>query len=131
MKDIHKPYVLLVEDEPLVQFVHKNLLERLGCEVVAASNAMEALELANKKHDFIFLDIGLPDISGIELSYMLRLTLPRSTRFIALTAYTDIDTLKKCLLAGIERVLYKPIDEQALTLLLSKGNTDKEYQSCR
>ena len=109
--------ILLVEDDPLVQFIHRTMLEELGCKVFVASNAVEAINLANRKYDFVFLDIGLPDINGIELASMLRLMFQHPTRLVALTTCTDVDTQRKCLSVGIERVFYKPINFQDLALL--------------
>lgn len=106
--------VLLVEDDVFVQFVHKKLFESLNCEVVLAKNAMEALDLDPQDYDYVFIDIGLPDINGIELASMLRTVLKRSTRLFALTAYTDLATKKACLDAGIDVVLHKPISAEKL-----------------
>jgi CheY-like chemotaxis protein len=110
--------VLLVEDDPLVQFIHRTMLEELGCEVFVASNAMEAINLATSKYDFIFLDIGLPDINGIELASMLRLMFQHPTRLIALTAYTDNSTKEKCFSAGIEAIFHKPISSDLLRKII-------------
>jgi len=108
--------VLLVEDNIFVQLVHKTLFESLDCDVVIVGNATEALELSRQGYDYIFIDIGLPDINGIELAPMLRLhaSLGRSTHFLALTAYTDLETQKACLDAGIDVVLHKPISIEKL-----------------
>ena len=106
--------VLLVEDDAFVQFVHKILFENLDCEVFLASNAMEALELSHQDYDYVLIDIGLPDINGIELASMLRASLRRSTRFVALTAYADLETKKACLSAGIDVVLHKPVSAEQL-----------------
>jgi len=106
--------VLLVEDDVFVQFVHKTLFESLNCEVILANNAEEALDLNIQDYDYVFIDISLPDINGIELASMLRILLRRSTRFLALTAYTDLETQKACLNAGIDVVLHKPISIEKL-----------------
>jgi CheY-like chemotaxis protein len=56
--------VLVVEDNPAIQGIHKAMLTALNCQTEVASNAKEALEMVSNDHDMILLDIGLPDRSG-------------------------------------------------------------------
>ena len=64
--------VLVVEDNPAIQCIHKAMLTELNCETEVASNAKEALEMAWNHHDLILLDIGLPDRSGVEVALEIR-----------------------------------------------------------
>ncbi len=111
--------VLIVEDNPVIQYIHKAMLTALNCQVEIASNAKEALEMASNEYDLILLDIGLPDRSGIEVALELRSReIKKRTRIVALTAFAEHDVVKNCLAAGIDQVVYKPIDFQKLEQLL-------------
>ncbi len=121
---LKKLKVLLVEDHPLIQVIHQTMLLDLNFQPDVASNAIEALELANHHYDLIILDIGLPDINGIELAKILK-KMPHHfyTPLLALTANTDFNTQKSCFEAGITQVIHKPIDRITLAMAL------RSYQS--
>lgn len=125
-----KTKVLLVEDDLLIQCIHQRMLLELGCTIDIAGNAAEALTLAKHTYDFILLDIGLPDLDGIEVAKKIR-NYPNhiNTRIFALTANTDPLTEKCCLEAGILRVLHKPIDLNTLGEWLRDHNPKKEELS--
>ena len=58
--------ILLVEDNPLVQRVHCNLLASLGCCIQSAKTGGGAIHLTNrKKFDLILMDLELPDANGL------------------------------------------------------------------
>ena len=105
------PYILLVEDNDIVATVHNNLLTELGCDVDVATNGAQALTLSTTNaYDLILLDIGLPDMSGIELAKTLRFCLKNQCpRLIAITALSSDETIKACLEASIQQVLTKPV----------------------
>ena len=63
----YKLKVLLVEDDEIVQIVHNNYLQALNCFVDIANNGQEALEKLNGTYDLVFLDMGLPDIHGMDV----------------------------------------------------------------
>jgi two-component system cell cycle response regulator CpdR len=62
--------VLIVDDEPLIREVTAAMLEDLGCEVVTAANAAEALEklAADQRIEILITDINMPGMSGYELA---------------------------------------------------------------
>lgn len=122
-----KPRVLLVEDHPLIRQIHQSLLSDLNYQTDVAENAKEALALAVQDYDLIILDIGLPDLSGIELAKRLKNKANhQNTRLLALTAYTDLQTEQSCLEAGIEQVLHKPVDPNTLAAVLCSHQPFKE-----
>lgn len=102
------PRILIVEDNPLVQFIHQEMLSKLGFKVDIAATGAQALRLAHESYHLVFLDIGLPDISGIEVAHKFRVCQP-NTRLIAVTAHADVKLKEACLAAGIEQVLLKPL----------------------
>ncbi len=118
------PYILLVEDNDIVATVENNLLTNLGCEVDVATNATDALTLiTTHDYDLILLDVGLPDISGIELAKTLRFCLKdQCPHLIAVTALSDETMVQACLAAGIEQVLTKPVTLNTFKHILASIN---------
>ncbi|MDB6041530.1 MAG: two-component hybrid sensor and regulator [Gammaproteobacteria bacterium] len=96
------------------------LLELWGHEVVCAYDGRTALEAAAKYHpDAVFLDIGLPGMSGYEIAERLR-ELPESARavLIAITGYGQDDDRRRSRDAGIDHHLVKPVAPETLHNLL-------------
>jgi len=124
---VKKPKVLLVEDNPIIQRVHQYMLSDLGCETEIAKDGAEALVLGRHDYDLIFLDIGLPDLNGIEVAKKLR-RYPNHihTPILALTAHVDAVTKKNCLEAGVVRVLHKPVEFNTLAEMLRDYNLISE-----
>lgn len=114
--------VLVVEDSPTAALVEKLSLERLACRVDIANNGTEAIEKVNHHaYDLIFMDVGLPDISGIEVTQRIRaLSDRRKSRvpIVALTAHVGDDQHDACLKAGMNEVLTKPPQPLALESVL-------------
>jgi len=126
----HKPImsnlrVLLVEDEPLIQRFTKAILAEFGCQVEVATTGKEALNLAQKCFDLIFMDIGLPDMSGIDVTKRLRQSnqINQKTPIIALTAHVSEEDKNYCLSAGVNDFLTKPASYSNFYDLLSKYQT--------
>ena len=63
-------FVLVVDDEPLVLEVTETMLKDLGCEVVTATGANEALEMlsTDERIEILITDINMPDMDGYELA---------------------------------------------------------------
>lgn len=106
---------LLVEDNPLARKIGQFNLKQWGYHVTTASNAAEAeAHLANQKFDLIYMDLGLPDKSGLAVTKTLKANTasPNSnTMVVALTANSDEQSKKDCLAAGFAEVLAKPLGE--------------------
>ena len=115
------PKVLLVDDNVLIQFANKQMLENLGCKVDVADNGKEALELAGKNYyDLIFMDISMPDFNGFEVTRKIRHGEYRSKEapIVALTSYADEYVKKECILSGMENMFQKPISSEELAEVL-------------
>jgi len=117
-KHLFKPRVLLVEDIPLIQKIHSTLLKNLGCVIDLAANGRSALELSCKKYDLIFMDIKLPDMTGIEICKILR-DKGESIPIIALTT-ESIDIKQYCFNAGMNDFLQKPVSIEVLNSVLQR-----------
>jgi CheY-like chemotaxis protein len=115
--------ILLVEDSDIVGLIEKSLLEKqLGCVVDWAKTAEESLHYAKQtRYDFIFMDIGLPDASGMEATRQIRgLSDPLNGQspIVALTAHLVKAEEEACLAAGMQAVLLKPIDVKQMQAVL-------------
>lgn len=107
-------HILLVEDNPLIQGVTREMLQATGANVDVAETGQEAIELfKSKKYSVIFMDIGLPDMDGYEVSQHLRAieaeTQSPKTPILALTAHATVDVKRFCIGAGMQGVLCKPL----------------------
>jgi PAS domain S-box-containing protein len=111
--------VLLVEDDPLIQMIHQNKLENFFYHVDVAQNGTAALSLFEQyNYGMIFMDIGLPDLTGNEVIQEIRMRekarQASPTPIIALTAYIDEDNRSKSLHAGADQVMSKPIETETI-----------------
>lgn len=115
-----KPMVLLVEDDPIVQFIHKKMLIELGCEVEVVASGLEAIKRFNTHH-ILFVDISLPDCNGFDVIRAVRATeRGKEVPIIALTVYNAKEEKTACLNAGANEFQNKPISEMGLRKTLLK-----------
>lgn len=104
--------ILLVEDNQLVRKMSILILEQLECKVDAVENGKLALEYADKKnYDIIFMDIGLPDINGLNVINQIRKKGERNskTAIIALTAHSDMKYQYESYEKGATDFFVKPL----------------------
>jgi signal transduction histidine kinase/DNA-binding response OmpR family regulator/ligand-binding sensor domain-containing protein len=116
--------VLLAEDNAVNQRLAVRLLERRGHHVVLAGNGREALEAIEKERfDLVLMDVQMPEMDGFEATAALRQK-ERSSGMhlpvIALTAHAMKGDRERCLAAGMDGYLAKPIHPEELDLLLHK-----------
>jgi len=105
--------ILLVEDNEINQKMAKSLLHRRGHKVEIAGNGFEALQIIKARlFDLIFLDIQMPEMDGYEVAQRIReYEGPRShTPIIAMTAHALPEDRQRCLDAGMDDYVTKPID---------------------
>lgn len=114
--------ILLIEDDALIQIVHKQMLESLGCTVDIADCSTTALKMLKNNYDIIFVDIGLPDMNGFELITLMKKEYfkDHSIPIIALTGYSEEEEKQKCLQVGANEVAVKPISKMSLGRILEK-----------
>lgn len=109
--------VLLVEDNPINQRVARGLLERQNCKVVVAGDGSKAVELvAREKFDIVLMDGQMPDMDGYAAARAIRqLNSPaREVPIVALTASALQGDRERCLEAGMDDYLTKPIQLEPL-----------------
>lgn len=117
-----KRHVLLIEDDRIVQLIHRRMLTDLHCDIDLAHCGQEALSLLGQ-HDIAFVDIGLSDMTGFELIKHIRKHQEKTRHtfpIIALTGYTGEKEKLTCLEAGADEVAVKPISIEKLGELLDK-----------
>ena len=117
--------VLVVEDNPVNQMLITRSLEKWQITHFAARHGKEALALLSEQPvDLIIMDLQMPEMDGFEASKAIRLQLHQHTPIIALTANTDSDTQQRCVAAGMNAFLSKPVSlsllQQKITELLSR-----------
>lgn len=115
-----KVRVLVAEDTLTNQMLIKLLLERMGFEVAIAIDGAEAVQKALSEHfDLILMDIQMPNVDGYEATRALRqegLAIP----IIAVTANAMPGDDAKCINAGCDYYMSKPVDSVELTVVIFK-----------
>ncbi|HEX4044623.1 MAG TPA: response regulator [Gammaproteobacteria bacterium] len=118
----NKPRILLVEDELVVQKIHRELLEKIGYAVDTASTGAEALEKSSRGYNLIFMDLGLPDIGGVQVAKIIRAHEKNGNRvpIIGLTAFPIEEVQSACINAGMDCVYNKPISPEKLAEIITE-----------
>jgi CheY-like chemotaxis protein len=115
--------VLLAEDNAVNRKVATRMLERRGHQVAVTTNGKEALAALHKDtYDLVLMDVQMPEMDGLEATRAIR-GLEQGTGFhqqiIALTAHAMIGDRERCLEAGMDGYLTKPLRPQELDQLLA------------
>jgi two-component system, cell cycle response regulator DivK len=108
--------ILLVEDNQTIRNAFAILLEESGYEVVHAGTGEEAMAAARSRSpDLILMDLGLPDIGGLEVTRSLKADpATRDITIVALTGRALETDERACIAAGCSGYLSKPIDTAQL-----------------
>jgi CheY-like chemotaxis protein/signal transduction histidine kinase len=112
--------VLLVEDNAINQLVLRGMLLKLGYQVCCADNGRAALELLSRESvDMVLLDCQMPELDGFATCRALRM-LPGCSELpvLALTAHSHAGDRERCLAAGMNDYLSKPLRFATLQTLL-------------
>jgi len=114
--------ILIVDDASLIRNVTQRAVEEAGFEAVLANNGQEGLvALQENEIDFIFSDINMPIMSGIEMIKELR-TLPKYkyTPIVMLTTETKKELKDEAKALGVKAWLVKPFNKDKFLLVLEK-----------
>jgi len=118
--------VLLAEDNLINQKIAKGLLEKIGCNVTIVENGRKAVEqFKHGKFDMIFMDIQMPEMDGYEATGIIReLEKTKDVRIpiIAMTAHAMKGDRDKCLSAGMDEYVTKPISINTVLEAMQKFN---------
>ncbi|MFH1980273.1 MAG: response regulator [Pseudomonadota bacterium] len=114
--------VLLVEDNPINQRVAQALLQSANFEVITADDGIAALAvLETETFNAVLMDVQMPRMDGYEATRRIRAQLGLKTLpVIAMTAHAAKEAMEKCLAAGMDDYVSKPIDRARLLNLLKR-----------
>jgi len=124
--DFSKFNVMIVEDDPLAQMSARSTLEgNLHTHFSLAKTGQDAFNFFEKnKYDIIFMDLGLPDIPGIDVASKIR-GFNKQIPIIALTAHDKPSIRELCQQAGMNDFLVKPLDVNKAEIILQKWLLNK------
>lgn len=119
--------VLLAEDNPVNQKMMIKMLEKLGCHVDTVDNGREAVhKLEQAPYDLVFMDCQMPEMDGYTATEEIR---KRDGSFshipiIAVTANAMTEDRERCLRAGMNDYLSKPVQKEAISQMIKKWVRD-------
>ncbi len=110
--------ILVVEDEPDLREILIMVFEEQGCQVVAAGDGNQAIELLKTFHpDMIISDMRMPNCDGIRLLEKVRKQHPTDPPFFLATGFADINE-EQARIKGAATLIHKPFNIQDLFLTL-------------
>ena len=123
--------ILLAEDNAINRALVAGILEKRGHALVHATNGREALELANTEtFDLIFMDLQMPEMDGLDVTRRIRqLEQAKGGRHIpivAMTAHAMTGDRERCIEAGMDDYLSKPLERASLFALIERISADRK-----
>jgi two-component system sensor histidine kinase/response regulator len=115
--------ILLAEDNVVNRAFATAILARRGHSLVQATNGREALASTRaESFDLILMDVQMPEMDGFEATRLIRAEEPpdRHTSIVAMTAHAMLGDRERCLAAGMDDYLSKPLDNTALLAIIGK-----------
>lgn len=116
-------HLLLADDNPINQKVARTVLQKLGYQADVAHNGLEVIKaLEQKSYDLLFLDVQMPEMDGLEVARRICQRWPAETRpcIIAMTGNALMGDREKCLAAGMDDYIAKPIRVAELQAALER-----------
>ncbi|HYN37230.1 MAG TPA: response regulator [Actinomycetota bacterium] len=117
--------ILLTEDNPVNQKLALKLLEKMGYGADVAGNGLEAIESVERQtYDVILMDVQMPEMDGLEATrQIIKRWGDKRPRIVAMTADAMQGDRERCLNAGMDEYLTKPIRTGELVAALQRSST--------
>ena len=114
--------ILLAEDDPICQEIAMALMDEAGLRVDLAKDGCQAIEMAAQtEYDLILMDMQMPKMNGIEATKAIRaLHFQKNIPILAMTANAFAEDRARCIAAGMDDFIAKPVDPDALFAVLLK-----------
>src|SRR5947209_20353198 len=120
--------ILLVEDNPINQKVAARLLEKHGHAVVIAGNGLECLAALDRQgFDLVLMDVSMPEMDGLEATAAIRqreVATGQRLPIVALTAHAMNGDRERCLQAGMDGYVAKPVQTHVLLQAMAEALAD-------
>ncbi|MEA1962307.1 MAG: response regulator [Bacillota bacterium] len=114
-----KENILIVDDQKGVRRLLEELFKREGWDVRTATDGKEAIDRVDEAiPDIILMDVKMPKMNGLEASQII-LERFGNIPIIMMTAYGEIDVVKKAMDAGVKKCITKPFDIMVLRDMVS------------
>lgn len=120
--------ILLAEDNPVNQKVALALLQKIGHSVEVVNNGQEALDsVREKKYSLILMDVQMPIMDGLEATRQIRIWEDGKTHIpiIAMTAHAMKGDRERCLAAGMDDYVSKPLDKRILFAAIDRWSKEE------
>lgn len=115
-----KGHILIVDDQKGVRRLLEELFKKEGWEVHMASDGKEAIaQVESLKPDIVLMDMKMPNMNGLEASQRI-LEKHCDINIIMMTAYGEMEVVKKALDAGVKKCITKPFDIMDLIDMVNK-----------
>jgi len=115
--------ILVAEDNKINQMVTMRMLQKMRCQVDVAGDGASAIRNAEtNSYDIVLMDLSMPEVDGMEAARRIRhlAGIPSSIPIVALTASVSDEVRSRCLEAGMNDFLSKPIEAHALRRVLDR-----------
>jgi len=120
--------ILVAEDNVVNQRVAKGILDRRGHAVIIANNGHEAVQaVATQRFDLVLMDLQMPEMGGLEATAAIRqmeAVTGGRTPIVAMTAHALASDQERCLMAGMDAFLSKPIRPEQLLATIQRFVVD-------
>lgn len=111
--------VLVADDNKLNQKVVHHILQKQNFAVTVVSNGREVIDILSEQHfDVILMDLSMPEMDGYTAAAHIRKNMHNGIPIIAFTASIYPNEVERCMEAGMNACLTKPLDQNALCHLI-------------